>query len=588
MVSSVSAFDDDIWDLDQDNPASSKNAGHINWGRIAATKKTPETIVAGLRRIAKQTIYLLMTAPPRGRKPLRPSTARGAADQFIYLVQWMARNGYHRFAQLDDVIVARYLRYRREQVEKSKRKNPQRHLFSAVGPLKQLSFYPKAILDQPAWHVSSTTLNVARRYQSREEPPAESVPMEIAIPYVTTAVKWVREYGPTLLEAFAVVQKALVPKRGLHPTKSSIDRYARRALIDYAASKPYPDEFRCAFETGNIKQLHVLLVDLETAAGIVLQSLTGVRTSELVTFTNSSRRERRLDDGRVLLLLRGELIKTSPTPRALRLEWVAGFKDEENPVDIAFSVLRSLRTISPRKTLPNLLQNFNKTARPLSGPTWNHRLNTFNCRRLGLEWHFASHQFRRTFARFVAVGNKNALFALQRHFKHVSYVMTDIYAGTDTELLALVQDERSVHLAELLEQLVGATSLAGKLGDSILSVNHKFRGRAGMNVRREFVRSLLDNSDLSVVDLYYGLCVRLLDRAKCQAIPDRIGISNCASCENLMVGKPHEPFWKARVSDNQSLLSVHGEHLLPEARQSLIDIISEAQIVLRKIQSDNG
>jgi hypothetical protein len=92
-------------------------------------------------------------------------------------------------------------------------------------------------------------------------------------------------------------------------------------------------------------------------------------------------------------------------------------------------------------------------------------------------WRFSCHQFRKTFARFVAVGDKTGLLALKQHFKHVSIAMTDRYVGRDLELLELVDAEKQHGIRQALDELLGADCLAGKLGQQIVARNHRFRGR---------------------------------------------------------------------------------------------------------------
>jgi integrase len=69
-------------------------------------------------------------------------------------------------------------------------------------------------------------------------------------------------------------------------------------------------------------------------------------------------------------------------------------------------------------------------------------------------WKFSTHQFRKTFARFVAMGDKSGLLALKQHFKHVSIAMTDRYVGRDLELLDLVASEKQEELGRALDELL--------------------------------------------------------------------------------------------------------------------------------------
>jgi integrase len=60
----------------------------------------------------------------------------------------------------------------------------------------------------------------------------------------------------------------------------------------------------------------------------------------------------------------------------------------------------------------------------------------------GQSWLFSPHQFRKTFARFVAKRDRTQLFALSDHFKHVSIAMTaKSYVGSDFKLQELISEE---------------------------------------------------------------------------------------------------------------------------------------------------
>jgi hypothetical protein len=115
------------------------------------------------------------------------------------------------------------------------------------------------------------------------------------------------------------------------------------------------------------------------------------------------------------------------------------------------------------------------------------------------------------------MGDKTGLLALKQHFKHVSITMTDRYVGRDLELLDLVASEKQQQLGHALDELIGADRLAGKLGEQIIARNERFRGRVGEEVRREYVRMVLEETDLVILPHEYGYCIYRAEVARCGA-----------------------------------------------------------------------
>lgn len=224
------------------------------------------------------------------------------------------------------------------------------------------------------------------------------------------------------------------------------------------------------------------------------------------------------------------------------------------------------------------------------GQTINWRLNTF-ARAIGITrpWRFSCHQFRKTFARFVALGDKTGLLALKQHFKHVSIAMTDRYVGRDLELLDLVETEKQHQLGQALDDLIGADCLAGKLGEQIVARNKRFRGRAGEEVRRDYVKMVLEETDLVILPHEYGYCVYRAELARCGGTWARVGLSTCIACTNFAVAPAHTPFWERRRDDGRRLLAEL--ETLPGRGTAVIaigEMVQEAEAVLARIQSVPG
>src|SRR5260370_20754271 len=122
-------------------------------------------------------------------------------------------------------------------------------------------------------------------------------------------------------------------------------------------------------------------------------------------------------------------------------------------------------------------------------------------------WRFSTHQFRKTFARFIARRDRSQLLALANHLKHVSVAMTARgYVGTDFDLHQLVDHEGQIETATALDRLLTADRLAGKIGERIAAGNASFRGRAGEQGRRDYIKFVLKETDLNIHACQYAWC----------------------------------------------------------------------------------
>jgi hypothetical protein len=175
------------------------------------------------------------------------------------------------------------------------------------------------------------------------------------------------------------------------------------------------------------------------------------------------------------------------------------------------------------------------------------------------EWKVTSHQFRKTFARFVARNDSMALLALKRHFKHVDVQMTLHYTGMDPLLFDEVLEAKDEYGSELLFAVLGSDRLAGPLGDIVAERNSHFRGVAGREALGEYIQRLRNNTDLIVVPHRYGLCIYRADRASCQGDPGKAGINTCIGCKNFVVSPRHKDYWIERRDELNAFLASLGD-----------------------------
>ncbi|MCC6789921.1 MAG: hypothetical protein IT547_19000 [Hyphomonadaceae bacterium] len=157
------------------------------------------------------------------------------------------------------------------------------------------------------------------------------------------------------------------------------------------------------------------------------------------------------------------------------------------------------------------------------------------------------------------------------------------YVGTDFDLFELVAHEAQVETADALDRLLSADRLAGRMGTRLTDLNAKFRGRAGAEVRRDYIKFILSETDLSVHACEYGWCVFQAETARCggEVAPSPAGRapSVCLSCVNFAVDARHRDFWVERRRRNADLMA--GASALTQA--ALQEAIDQCDDVLARL-----
>jgi sulfur relay (sulfurtransferase) DsrF/TusC family protein len=198
-------------------------------------------------------------------------------------------------------------------------------------------------------------------------------------------------------------------------------------------------------------------------------------------------------------------------------------------------------------------------------------------------WQFSSHQFRKTFARFVATRDKTQLLGLAEHFKHAQiYVTSGSYVGYDFELSQLIGAEVQEQTALALATIINADRLAGRMGERI-EKSPLFRGRIGAELRDDYVAFILSETDLAIHACEYGWCVFQPEVAKCggTAEPDYQTRTPrlCSGCTNFVATEEHTGYWLNRRDRNAELLKDASQI----ARQALEQAISECDGILNAL-----
>jgi integrase len=556
-VTRSSRFLDPVWTFDRLNPSRPVSFFRINWRHpLGNGAVLTDARFATLLTVGRELIYMLMTAPPAGRRRHRSSSAISVAQHLFAFYRWLNANGYTR-AEVDPDAISRYQRSllaRRTHAGRPLAANTLAGYFIVLLDLHRFREQLSDGLDEHPFRGMELRELLGSLANTGEIP---HIPMDVAVPFVLVAVRWVREHGPEIAAAFEQAEDGYASAAAQGKGAAACEIAALRALRGFRFVHPPVLDGQASPDLTGLLQLRRLVRLAVTGSFIVVAALTGMRLSELLSLDEDCLEPVPLEDGSgdSLLYVQGVLVKTAGTPHGERVRWVAGIDGPDNHVRAAVELLRrltaGLRTRSAAKQL-FLGIALRQGKRPLETPgghTMNWRVNTFaNSVGVARPWKFSCHQFRKTFARFVALGDKTGLLPLKQHFEHVSIAMTDRYVGRDLELLDLVDVESQHGIRQALDELLGADCLAGKLGEQIVARNQRFRGHAGQQVRSDYIKMVLEETDLVVLPHEYGYCVYRAEVSRCGGVWARVGLSTCIGCSNFAVARVHMRFWERRLA----------------------------------------
>jgi len=586
-VSSRSRFGNDVWELDIFVAGRAPRDNRISWNQeLPDGARITGAQHAGLIRAVKQYLWSMALHPPPGRKRLCPSTLHSHGKLLQVIVGWMALEGTASFRALTPMTVGRLIAWLRTRPGAGGKGNLTPISVALYLNVVNTMFVQRAKLeDSPVVNpLPGETPFGAAGVSQATGGSIPFIPDDIAVHLLSRALTWVEVHSSNILAAVEVreqtIAKLRLSERCDRPTSDTVARALRRAAITGPDGRPIAGG----------GPLRTCTMHLSTACFVLIAGFVGMRPSEILSLQVGAIEHHPIGEtGVEQAYVVGRLFKTSDEPKGRLERWVA-----PAPVVRAVSCLEKL-TASLRKEAgsSNLFLTKYVTLNRIGATTnaaLNWRLRQF-AQRVGAPthegevWHLSPSQFRKTFARFVARGDRSHLLALADHFKHISVSMTSRgYVGTDFELHELVDEESRAETAIALDRLLSSDRLGGRMGERIVARNHAFRGRAGEQVRRDYIDFVLAETDLRIRGCDYGWCVFQPEVALCggEVAPNEAGRSPsvCAKCANLAVDDRHIPYWQDRRRRNLALW----DRASPLARAVLAEAVEECDRMLRRIE----
>ncbi len=412
----------------------------------------------------------------------------------------------------------------------------------------------------------------ATGHQLNDRKVTACTPDPVAIPLIQGAIEFLSDSAVQIL---AARERALCVYKQVKA--ASGDKRRAWRVMNAAMSEMSIDTPKGTQQLGSYRSLSMLIDLLYGACFVIISYLVGPRVSEILYLQAGCVQP--FDPGTVGASPGGAMIVgtiyKAESYHGRRHQWIA-----PAPAVHAISVLEALsaphrartggkelwqrptvRNFGPSEWLPDSKfklrvsdtksanQRVNRLARWLDVPSYQ-----------GKPWRLSSHQGRKTFARFVALRDRTALYALAQHLGHRDVRQTDAaYVGTDHNLEREIDAAVLDSSASAWEQMLTAPTLGGRMGAEVLARRPRFRGSSVKREIRHYARMLAETG-LTLGVCEWGYCVYREEVSACHGSatapnPVRREPSTCARCTNFSVTEAHRPYWSDQVDRYESLLN---------------------------------
>lgn len=586
-ISTRSVWSDSTWFLDGMRPGLPDGIMTINW-RLPFNDGTDllDLQYVDLLETCRQFIWSYRTNPPNGRGRHALTTMKTTWYSLRPLLLFMHKHRVRRFHDLTPDHISEYVEVLRQRPGRRGRPITANSIQKFFQVLVDLYLQRKIVGDGLQRHpfLGESAYHVAGPIAPIKSYP--HMPEEIAIPLITSASKCL-DLGGSVLSGVAKFDalKQTAIGEGWAVRSAEIRAQTLLEARSPAIRKLFAMSQHISF-TAKANDIYALLID---ACFIIIAAFTGMRAGELLSIEEGAVFSVRHSNGKRYWYVQARSYKTEGEINGTILRWIAP--------DIVVKAIRLLerltataRKVSNKKHLflaPSGRAKGQYTI--LTRNVLEDRIAAF-CRRFnvpvkhrGKPWAVTVHQFRKTFARFVGARDRSSLNALSRHYKHTSIAMTDKgYVGNDFELAEMIESETERQIVTDVSAVLAPAKRGGKLGNR-LNDAPPFQGRVGTQVRADFAKFILQESQAGIYAAPYGYCVFQLDTALCGGDGSKRGIPTCLKCANFVVTPDQRPYWEAQRDENTELLTLTG--IEPIVRAVIEERIAEAQGVLDQITS---
>ena len=567
-VSSRSRLEDDVWDLDTDDPGHPAHGVRIRWWTRRDELGPPDEPEMRLLLIFKKIAWLALTdsfglaSKPAGLFGFGPDSCR--------FVRFLAARG---ICGLDEITPALIEAYCTAVVTEHEQAHPDdcdadRTVAQALARLLRVPSIiwrarrrlGRAGLAVPASDplAGATPADWAESSMAAAEARVLPIPAEVFLQIVNTAAEMVTEHASEILHAqerwFDMMQGngSEQSRRRRATTHLRTIRFKPRA----PSSLPWPstlvDPAVPGFGDKPSVNLIRLILALRDACAIIILATTGVRPSEFVAIPagwndadglpDCIRRERTADGLMEVFLMRSRLTKGQIVP--VDEEWVIGSSPTGSAVrPLAVTALIVLeRLLTPWRALSSdpvarrslyvrpagrglslepagvkrpLLNHFNRELRrfysawvdfdALPDRSDDHLGTPLDSFRRNQGATIQSKQFRKNYSQYLLRTDSGLLPALRRQYKHTSVITLQYsYTSNSPAILTGVQDEHRLASVRAIADMLGQGS-AGRSG-RLPEIIARHTGDSANQDMRVFDATEADARGLALIPGEHGSC----------------------------------------------------------------------------------
>ena len=594
-----SAWHDPVWLLKPTNALEESSPVRLRWGFMLPNgRRFTDDRYVPLLECSRQLVALIRGRSLSTGLPQRARTVASYFEHLRELVRWMDQMGFVCFADLDAAALLQFQRSLTERPGIARTSlaptTVQKYLYLFTYLYRFRNHLGDGLQFDPFPGRSHGHAAGVRDADIRHWP---HTPDNVAIALVQGAIDLITSGATKILQARQVYAEAmaLANQRGCHI--NACTNAATRALQQADFDQPMAMGAWTIRTVGNLTRMIDMLY---AACFVVISYLVGPRASEILHLQAGCVQQRGNESTTVIV---GAIFKKQVEYHGKPHEWVA-----PPPAVRAISVLEALsaghraqtgrselwlrrrRTVGAtewQRVCPGPLQIMSTTRMCLLLRRFASWLGVPDHQ--GRVWRLSTHQGRKTFARFVALRDSSALFALAHHLGHRERAVTDYgYAGSDYRLNQEIESEILEQSTAAWEHMLAAPGLGGRAGAEIMAKRPRFRGARLKQDLKSYARLLVETGlVLGVCD--WGFCVYREEYSAClgNAIgpnPARREPSTCTHCKNFAVSAQHRSYWVEQVRRHEALLN---EPALPiQTLRIARERLDEARSLIRAIDAD--
>lgn len=341
------------------------------------------------------------------------------------------------------------------------------------------------------------------------------------------------------------------------------------------------------------REFKVEIALLETSCWLIILATTGIRMSELGNLKADSYHSK-VEDDEPYYFIESRSIKTGEGETS----WLCP-KVAIDALDVLTQLTEPLRDALIVKVQDAELKGDVQTAHDLTRiqqscmltvvPQGDRRIGIISDTRInkrltdlaaaaGVDWHFASHQFRRTFAHYVVHNQLGDLRYLRDHFKHWSLDMTALYAfddNLDFELFNEINFAYKEKRENLFAHWINSTTpLAGGLKSNVIALRNSNDAVKTYGSSEEMIRAVSR-----------GITVRSTGIAWCTN--DALGCAGgkCDDCCHSIIDDSNQYRWEAMYAQQVELRAI-ADQAGPGGSATIERTIKRCEAVLRELGAD--